>query len=65
LPANDAAASDLGGSLANNTNIYSIGLQFAEINIPGNGASGTAYSTVKEQTGKCSTITKFMLFGPV
>jgi len=54
LPADDAAASDLGGSLANSTNIFSIGLQIAEINIPGNGASGAIYSTVKEQTGKCS-----------
>ena len=73
MPADDAAAFDLGGSLASGTNIFGIELQFAEINIPvndanlmslstfaiavycnGNGASGTTYSTAKEQTGKFS-----------
>jgi len=45
LPADDAAAFDLIGSLVNGTNIFGIGLQFAEINISANDANLMSLST--------------------
>ena len=45
LPADDAAAFNLIGSLVNGTNIFGIGLQFAEINISANDANLMSLST--------------------